>query len=236
MLITKRRVIWWLVVFILAIGFALGGTAWWAWRQYNATPEYWQVIDHDDPMVRADAEAFEAHVTNELSQHMPSDETWRLELPSEQINRWLASRLPDWLANQDEQLPDGVNHPMVAIGPRQVVAAVEIRLGGQKKIISLSYEPSADDDGVVVLVADRFRLGRLWLPANEKLEEVIERFTADQPRAEREQIKAVWQTFSRLRMEYDLGDGRMIKMKQLELSKRKALATLETQWVGDENE
>lgn len=129
---------------LVALAAVLGGViaAWWAWTQFNATPDYWQVIDETDPDVAERAADFETWISNALTAVREDDGVWQMRIEQQRVNEWLATRLWDWEANQDFDLPDWLTHPMVAFREQQVIAAAEVMLPEDEQGAAAEAEPT----------------------------------------------------------------------------------------------
>ena len=199
-----RRVVLSVLVVIVLIVAAAAGWTYWRWTQ---VPAYWQA--HERFLEQTDAAALERaaertrdRVLRELTRlERPISSGARtapakartLRLPLERINAWLATRLDDWLANQDKALPPGVGPVMVAIDQGKPIIAFAYRPDAQaartqpgeaktKRIISLVMDLSINEQGKARAELRAVRVNGLRLPRERVLARLREQFEG-QPRA-----------------------------------------------------
>lgn len=200
----------------------------WAVWQARGTPDYWRLVPEDDPAIEAEAARFEDRLAATVTRVGPEDRPWRVEVEATDVNRWLATRLPQWRDNDpDIALPDWLEHPMIVTRPDQLIVAGEVRVGGGTKVFSAAYAPTVDGDGVVALALSRVRIGRLWLPAGEDVTGLLTD-VAGLSEGRRKELEGQLEEVRRVRLERDLGDGRVVTVHQLDLGKGGASAVCRT--------
>ncbi len=99
----------------------LGAIAWWL---AGLTPVWYQPAGPNDAAATQLGEAAEYRLVEEFQKIRPEDEVWRLRVPEDAINAWLATRLPQWLAGQDVQWPEALSPPQVHITPAGIEVAI----------------------------------------------------------------------------------------------------------------
>jgi hypothetical protein len=196
----------------------LGG---WMWLQWRSVPAYWGVVDAANDDVVQQAERFEQWSSSQLTQERDGDGDWRVQIDPKQVNQWLAARLPTWATNQGVELPEWLKHPMVAIEGQQVIAAAQVHNDQWDKIVSLVYRPMAGDDGVVSLELVGLRGGRMNLPLEVTLAQVLAR-SSDQHRTKIEQ------GIRRVRLSIKLGDGRVVEVRSMKIENGAAVLSCRT--------
>src|ERR1041385_5952442 len=123
----SKRAIFLAVSALVVLIVAVAGVSWWA---ASSTPAYWQQIDRDDPRVVQRGAAVENFISTQATSARPDMERWSIELTQEQVNAWLATRLPMWLANQgvDERVIEFFPNLLVHVADKKVEFAAQMRL------------------------------------------------------------------------------------------------------------
>ena len=85
-------------VFAILLFAVLLGLGFLAWASQSA-PGWYAPVDPYDPDVSTLAETVEYRVAEELTKVRADEEPWALRVRDEQVNAWLASRLPEWVAH-----------------------------------------------------------------------------------------------------------------------------------------
>lgn len=172
------------------------------------------------------AERVEAAVASQTTAVRPAQELWALELTQEQINAWLAARLPLWLANQgvDRQVVEAVRRAMVQIGSRQVELAAELRFQGSAQIVRLVYRPMIVENQPVRLQLHAAYLGRLRVPMHL----LVERVAGGMAGAEAHEVAEVIATLRSIEVQSPVDDHRWVAAMGVELSDGRAVLTCRT--------
>jgi len=140
-------------------------------------PDYWHIVDADDPQVRTTAEGVERAVSALITRVRPPGEVWQLPLTDHQINTWLAARMPNWLANQnvDPDIIAMLRRALLHTDGQTIQLAVQPELGTIDPVVQLRLEPRVEADGPVVLHLVGAKVGGLDLP----LDTVLEKFAGN---------------------------------------------------------
>lgn len=151
-------------------------------------PAWWRTIRPDDRQTIAAAERVERVFTAELTRVRPTDpaiqwpgpgpwrsEPWVLELDAMDVNAWLCTRLPGWLAAQGDAdaWPGGLGEVQVDFASPSVRIGATIRVSGRDQVISATLAPQVrhdaarpGDDGALWAPASWVHVGRLSIPAS----------------------------------------------------------------------
>ncbi len=194
----RRRITTVIILLVLAL-LTAALVGWWALGQ---RPAYYEPVVVDDPAVRAQAERVEQVVSSEATRVRPAaDPMWQVTLTQDQINHWLAVRMPQWLANQqiDTSFLAAVRNPMVGLVDGRIELAAETRAPGMGDVVvRLVYEPQFDEAAQVVrLRLAGIRTGSLPLPTDAVLDKLVTDARV------RQQIES-------LALNIPLGDGRTV--------------------------
>lgn len=205
----------WLIAIPLVLLALLLAAAGWASRLWHATPDYWHVVEATGEPVEREAEQFERWMVERMHRVRPDARPWQLQLDAEQINRWLATRLPPWAANQGLEPPEWLAHPMVAINGGRLIAAAEVDAPEFQHIVSIAYVPRVGEGGVVELAVDRVYIGRLPLPYDAAMDRAAANIEADDAE-QRQRFEELRQALHTIDLTIDLDDGRRVDVIGLE--------------------
>jgi len=222
----KRRWLRWVfLVFALLVALPLA-VVWWL---ITSTPDFYQPLDLSDPVVLAtakgSAQKLENHVVSETTAW--DQQTYQLELPEEDVNRWLAVNFPAWLRNQqvDERAIAEAEGLMVHITAEGIEVARRVAWKGFDQVARLRYtvaEPLTPDGPARLQLAGMY-IGRLPIPAETVFEMIEQRM--DKPTGDDAEVRArVWQLVKELPLEMPLltRDNRWTKIDKVELSEGQA--------------
>jgi len=186
------------------------------YRRAMATPDHWRVVNLAEPTVARDAEAFEQWLSAEMTEARGDRTTWRIEIAAEDVNNWLATRLPISAANQGFELPGWLSHPMVAFADQRAIAAAEVARDGRSHIVSAAYEPIAGgDDQPVAMELKAIYVGKQRIADDlNGLIDLIETFV-EVDRFDRGQLEELREQLQRIELAGDLGDGREVQVVAL---------------------
>lgn len=97
-------------------------------------------------------ETAEYRLVEEFQKIRPADAVWRLRIPEDAINAWLATRLPRWLKGQGGSWPTGVGTPQVHITTSGLhISMPHPALGG--RIGTLRVRPAVIDNQIQCAVS-----------------------------------------------------------------------------------
>ncbi|MBC24450.1 MAG: hypothetical protein CMJ32_11115 [Phycisphaerae bacterium] len=124
-------------------------------------PGWWIQPAEVDPTEVEQASQFEQGIVSGFQRIRPDQESWAVRIRQEDVNAWLARRLPRWI-DHDQQLqwPEGVGMPQVSFQDGHVVVAATRRTLGMDVIIGASIEPSIVNGRLSLSWEDGF-VGRL---------------------------------------------------------------------------
>ena len=221
----KRR--WWLILLVVALVFLAGIVA--ALWLVRAEPSYWEPVDANDPAVAATAERIESRITSQTTSVRPPNEVWELQVGEDQVNAWLAARLPLWLANQqvDRDVIQAVPQAMIDINLDRVELAVQVRLDGLAQIVRFAYRPQADGEQPMELVLKSVYAGRLRVPLELLVEQVRARAGLDAQDADR-----IVRHLQSVPLRLALDDGRIVTVTDVQLGEGVATLTCRTRPAG----
>lgn len=145
-----------------------------------------------------------------------------MELSQEELNEWLAARLPQWMRNRgvDETAVRHAQRAMVAIKPDQVELATAVKLGRLEPVVRLVYEPDVNEAGRVQLSLARIYAGLMPLPGDSLIDEVLDQYGPLNEERQR-RLDHARQVLRELDLVVPLGDGRMVSVVGMELSEGK---------------
>jgi len=162
-------------------------------HEIGALPEWWKPADGSSRETIALGESTENLVLSEMNrvQGRRDGSEWTLELGEEEINAWLAARMPRWAANQfpGSFLAKGVTQAHVRLEEGGIIrlgALIDFdsRSGGGSgsanesgQGVSVELVPEIDDaDGRLRLVISGARIGRLRVPTGSVIGMVMDHF------------------------------------------------------------
>ncbi len=176
-----------LIILINVLLLALLGML--AWNRWHSEPDYWAVnrarLQGQAPEQLTDsADRLFNRLLTELSdpqgyQPEPNGPAESLgvrevRIPFDEANAWLATRLGDWLANQQIELPPELDSLLVAEHDNRLVLAGRVRRDGNSQILSIAISPRFLENGQAVLEIDKVYVGRLPLPVGMVLNRLPE--------------------------------------------------------------
>ncbi len=101
---------------------------------------------------------------NNIGTHFKAGEPFRITLPQEEINRWLAARGEIWPALRDA-MPKYFVDPVISFQPGRIVLAVRYDKSGLSSVLSLAVNLRMEDNrGAIHVEVDSLRLGYLPVP------------------------------------------------------------------------
>ena len=155
----RRRTRQFLVVLLLLVA---GGAV--LWRLTRVEPTWWDPPDPRDEQVMVLADTAERRLLEEAQEVRAPEESWTVRIREEQVNAWLATRLPAWIAHRgDIEWPQQLGMPQVNFENDGVTVAVELGPESGRRIVVARFVPNMID-GMLRLQIDMVALGRLALP------------------------------------------------------------------------
>ena len=144
------------------------------WRLTWMAPGWWAPLDPDDQQTARLAERVEYRLAEEAHKVRAEPKPWWIEIKQDQINAWLAARLPEWVAHAHGiQWPAEVGLPQVNVDTGVVRFGLDIETDAGTRYVVAHLEPSIVD-GKLALTLDGMSVGRLWIPG-ASVEAVMDR-------------------------------------------------------------
>jgi len=178
-------------VTVAVLVLAIVGGAWYVNLAVRRAPGWWNPADASRAEIIALGESTENRVVSEMNRvtGRSNGREWTIELTEEEINAWLAARLPRWAANQfpGSFLDGGVREAHVRIEPDRIRLGAMINHDGASNPsdapkLSLALLPVMEDvEGSRRLVLDleEMAIGRLPVPTALGLEMIRDRLDFD---------------------------------------------------------
>jgi hypothetical protein len=136
------------------------------WRLTYMAPAWWSPPDPDDRQTEALAERVEYRLAEEAHKIRTEPSPWWIEIKQDQINAWLASRLPDWVAHEHGlQWPAEVGRPQVNLNEGGVSVGVDIETDVGTRYVVAHLAPRFVD-GELSLTLDSVSVGRMRIPGS----------------------------------------------------------------------
>ena len=125
------------------------------------TPSWYAPPSPDDEQSVALAQSAEFRLVEELQKIREPGVPWKLRIPDEAVNAWLAIRLESWLGHDDRpSWPEFMTAPQLHTTPVGIYVAV----GVNDSILGLRVMPAIVDDRITFQLLGGL-LGRLPLPS-----------------------------------------------------------------------
>lgn len=158
----------------IALGFLaalcmLVGVLWWlTWTP----PRWYQPPESHDTSANELGALVERRLAEEIHAIRETDTRWQLRIRDEQINAWLATRMPQWLEHERGMAwPSELGTPQVRFDQDRISMTVPVRLNQpsetnrRRRPITLTVRPHLRGDALHVTLTD-IRIGRLPLPGD----------------------------------------------------------------------
>jgi hypothetical protein len=228
----RRRRRRWIAVLVLLVVALL------ALRQWSRMdPSWYDPPNPADEQVTQLADRVEYRLLEEAQKIRPESDAWTLRVREEQINAWLAARLPEWLAHeQDVDWPEGLGMPQMHLSDGRVTVAVDAgeRSGG--RVVSIRLAPRLEDHRLYLRL-DGLGLGRIPLPGDPSKRLIeLARTLAEETSLERpevDQVLAIMNGEQALDPIVDLADGRRVRLTGISIGRRFVDVTCRTVGRGD---
>ena len=155
---------WLAAALIVAVLVSAGGVG--LWRLTWMAPTWWAPLDPGDEQTAQLAERVEYRLAEEAHKVRPDPKPWWIEIKQDQINAWLAARLPEWVAHAHGiQWPAEVGLPQVNVDAGAVRLGLDIETDAGTRYVVAHLKPSIVE-GELALTLDGMSVGRLWIPGS----------------------------------------------------------------------
>lgn len=220
----KRWIIWGSVAALVIIVLSIPSCYYIKARSY---PAHWAPLIPDAPMARR-ADALERRVTTNVTLVREGDPTWQLEVTADQMNEWLAARLPRWLANQGAG--GDVGGAMVLLKDGELELAIEAMSGETPWLVRLVCDVLPPDDRSTEDAPANFRIKEILIGKLPVSFETVVSMAGGSLDAQGRQ--ALDDLAKGLPMVMDLGDGRIVTVLEAKIDPQRARLTCRTKFVG----
>ena len=193
------------------------------WYRSKARPEWWAPPNPQDPHIAEVADRVEYQLVEQAQLVRPMEDEWGVRVHESQINAWLASRLPKWLAHHDlREWNEAVRLVQVHVEDGALTIGAQISGGLQPRVVSVRLVPTLED-GRLAVVADSVSVGRISIgtaPIDRAVEELRDAVTSEVLND-----PAVVDIIETLRgertwpAEFTLADGRLVEVFELTLER-----------------
>ncbi len=212
----RRRVLVASALVAVTLASAAGVTL---WRRAWMAPAWWPDVVADHRQTATLADRVEYRLVEEAHRVRPGDDSWRLRITDDQVNAWMSSRLPAWLAHaQDLQWPPQLGTPQVHFVDDAVHVGLDYSDNGRRRYLVAKLQPRVVD-GRLALVLKGVAFGRLSIPGGsvrtliETYRDVVpERFLQD-PSVQR--IIDLLIDEQRIDPVVTLSDGRRVRLVEI---------------------
>ncbi len=157
----RRRVLIGTVLLAVMLAGAAGVTL---WRLAWMAPARWPDVAADHRQTTVLADRVEYRLAEEAHMVRPADDSWRLRITDEQVNAWLAVRLPAWIAHaQNVEWPPQLGTPQVHFAEGAIHVGLDYDDDGRRRYLVATLQPRVLD-GQLALVLQGVAFGRLTIP------------------------------------------------------------------------
>lgn len=195
-------------------------------------PAYWKPVAVTEE-VKQRAAQIEQEFSGQITAPRPYDQEWKLSVKPSQVNEWIAVRMPQWLANQnvDAHAAEFFNGAIVHVENGNIELANKVDLGGTQQVIRLIYKP----EKVAGEPTARLNLigvmgGRVPIPLETVIDQVSKRIPQNNPQA-RARFEQSLAKLRSMPLDLPLGDGRDVRVTDLDLSGDAAQLKLQTHFT-----
>lgn len=215
----------------------------------RSAPLWWRTIDAGDAGTVRLADDLEQAVGRQLTLvRQPASDlepegpwrsaVWKTAIACDDANAWLNINLPNWLAS-DPDLPNwprDIDTLQVRFADGVIQVGIEVRQGDRSVYLTASLHPKIDAAGALWLRATSVQVGRLPIPADLMLGHAdgnLERFV---PPELHDKVHTLIQLFAGdeplPNPVIRLGDGRQVRLLDIEPRARKLVVTCRTERTG----
>ena len=186
-------------------------------------PDWWTPIQSDDVVASPIGERFENACINEAHRVRAGDQPWAVRVRDDDVNAWLATRLPRWMEHAGAT---GIVIAQVRFREGAIDIAADVPEVPSVAIVTIV--PSLTNDE---LAADRVSvaIGHLPLPFAQRMviEPLMHLLGGDDAPYEFKLAAAILNGKG-ISAEFKLGDGRTLRLRDLELHEGEMLLEFET--------
>lgn len=188
------------------------------WRMSRMPPSWWARPEAGDAAVRDLASRVEKRLAEETHKMRSAEETWTLRIREEQVNAWLAARLPAWVAHErNVEWPGQLGPPQVRFVPEGIDVAFELLEGGHARYVEVRLLV-AIEDGRIRLGLDGAALGRIPVPG-EPLDFIrpyaVEAIAEHVDAADLDRVAGLLSGRDSVEAVVELSDGRRVRLVAL---------------------
>ena len=153
---------------------------------WNRQPEYWRenqrfIKSKNKAELEAIAVDFQNTFISELNHqdyltdnHAKTTTPRSITITCRQVNAWLVSELPKWLANQQINMPSWLGQFMIATRNRKLMFACYVNLPELEQLISCSITPVFTPEGKLKLALEELRAGNMPIPRQLLLNKITD--------------------------------------------------------------
>ncbi len=206
----------------LALLILLGLAALWLWHLSTLGPAWYAPPNPHDQTVIALADTVEYRLVEEVQKLRPAqDNRWTLRVRQQQINAWLAARLPKWIAHEHgSEWPSKLGTPQVRIEADGLSVALPVIEGGGQRIFVARIIPQLADGQLKVQV-ERIAVGRIGL-RGESIANLLAMLADHAPQLmDDPQVRSIIDALEQrdsIKPEFELSDGRRIQLLNMRLA------------------
>ena len=136
------------------------------WRMTWQVPAWWSPSDPDRAETAQLAERVEYRLAEEAHKVRTAEDPWLLHVTDEQVNAWLAVRLPAWVEHTHGlDWPDAMGVPQIHFADGTVNVGIDFDDNDRRRYLVARLEPRMID-GELALVLQGVSLGRVWIPGS----------------------------------------------------------------------
>jgi hypothetical protein len=224
-----HRKVAWAIAAALALAALLAVLA---WRLSWMVPSWWNPPDPASPAVVELADRVEYRLIEEAQRIRPDPQgCWRLRIRQDQINAWLAVRLPDWVAHHaDLSWPKEFGLPQVQLARDGLRIALPVRDESRHRMIVARLVPRLRDDRLRLSI-ETLAVGRLLVPGDPI--SAIRRMARRGPGSPSNDplikpLLRILQGDEAIDATFDLADGRRVRLLDVDLAQAEMVLTLQT--------
>jgi hypothetical protein len=212
----RRRTMRTVLLALLAVVVLVAAGAFALWRLTWMAPAWWSPVDPANEQTAELAQRVEYRLVEEAHKARSEPEPWWIEVKQDQLNAWLAARLPEWVAHEyGVQWPAAVGRPQVNVDQGGISVGVDIETDFGPRCVVAHLAPAVVGDRLS-LGLQGLSIGRVRLPG-APLGVVLEQMRAagvgdflDDPGVG--QVLALLQDGRGIAPTVTLGDGRRVRV------------------------